>query len=74
MRAKLVQTDPAVTKGQPVIAATRITAELILEKLAAGETHEQLLESHPRLTREAILAALAHAAETLRNTPPRKAA
>jgi hypothetical protein len=31
--------------------------ELILEKLAAGEILEQLLEAHPRLTREAIQAA-----------------
>jgi uncharacterized protein DUF433 len=43
--------------GKPVIAGTRITVELILEKLAAGETAEQLLEAHPRLTREGILAA-----------------
>ncbi|HEX8559683.1 MAG TPA: DUF433 domain-containing protein [Pyrinomonadaceae bacterium] len=62
MRANLIQTDPAVMMGKPVIAGTRITVELILEKLAAGETPEQLLESHPRLTREAILAALAYAA------------
>ena len=40
--------------------------ELILEKLAAGETVEDLLEAHPRLTREAIRAALAFAAEALR--------
>jgi len=51
--------------GKPVIAGTRITVELILEKLAAGETVEQLLEAHPRLTREAIQAALAFAAEAL---------
>jgi uncharacterized protein (DUF433 family) len=52
--------------GKPVIAGTRITVELILEKLAAGETVEHLLAAHPRLTREAIRAALAFAAEALR--------
>ncbi len=41
------------------IAGTRITFELILEKLAAGESIGRVLEAHPRLTREAILAALA---------------
>jgi uncharacterized protein (DUF433 family) len=51
--------------GKPVIAGTRITVELILEKLAAGESIEQILESHPRLTREAISAALHYAAESL---------
>ena len=74
METNLIQTDPAVMMGKPVVAGTRITVELILEKLAAGETPEQILEAHPRLTREAILAALAYAAETLRNTPPKKAA
>lgn len=52
--------------GKPVVAGTRITVELILEKLAAGETVEQLLEAHPRLTRAGIQAALAVAAEALR--------
>jgi len=52
--------------GKPVIAGTRITVELIVEKLAAGETIDQILEAHPRLTREAIQEALAFAAEALR--------
>jgi uncharacterized protein (DUF433 family) len=58
---QLVVSDPKVMMGKPVIVGTRITVELILEKLAAGETPEQILESHPRLTREAIQAALAFA-------------
>jgi uncharacterized protein (DUF433 family) len=37
-----------------------------LEKLAAGETVEQILEAHPRLTREGIQAALGFAAQALR--------
>ncbi|MCF8038013.1 MAG: DUF433 domain-containing protein [Desulfohalobiaceae bacterium] len=37
---------------------TRITVDLILEKLGAGETIEELLSAYPRLTREGILAAL----------------
>jgi len=65
-RKKLVVSDPAVMMGKPVIAGTRITVELVLEKLAAGETIEQVLDAHPRLTREAIQAALAFAAEALR--------
>ena len=43
--------------GKPVIVGTRVTVELILEKLAAGETIEQLLEDYPRLTPDGILAA-----------------
>ncbi|HEY0005614.1 MAG TPA: DUF433 domain-containing protein [Pyrinomonadaceae bacterium] len=74
MNTNLIQSDPSVMMGKPVIAGTRITVELILEKLAAGETIEQLLEAHPRLTREAISAALSYALQTLQNTPPQKAA
>jgi uncharacterized protein (DUF433 family) len=66
MQRKLIVSDPAVMMGKPVIAGTRITVELILEKLAAGETIEQILDAHPRLTREAIQAALTFAAEALR--------
>ncbi len=57
----IIQSDPRIMMGKPVIAGTRITVELILEKLAAGETVEQLLEAHPRLTRKAIQAAAAEA-------------
>ncbi|MGO9570174.1 MAG: DUF433 domain-containing protein [Desulfomonilaceae bacterium] len=64
--AKFVVSDLSVMMGKPVIAGTRVTVELILEKLAAGETVDQILEAHPRLTREAIQAALAFAAEALR--------
>jgi uncharacterized protein (DUF433 family) len=62
----MVISDPNVMMGKPVVAGTRITVELILEKLAAGETAEQLLEAHPRLTREGIQAALKFASEALR--------
>ena len=58
---------PAVMMGKPVIVGTRITVESILDKLAAGETYEQLLEAHPRLTVEAIHAGLAFAADVLRS-------
>jgi uncharacterized protein (DUF433 family) len=56
-----IQADPAIMMGKPVIAGTRLTVELVLEKLAAGETIEQLLTAHPRLTREASQAALTFA-------------
>ena len=62
----LIESRPDVMMGKPVIARTRITVEGILEKLGAGETVEQLLEAHPRLTREGVQAALAFAAEALR--------
>jgi uncharacterized protein (DUF433 family) len=63
---RLIISDPAIMMGKPVVDGTRITVELILEKLAAGETVEQILSAHPRLTKEAIRAALAFAAEALK--------
>jgi uncharacterized protein (DUF433 family) len=74
METALIQSDPAVMMGKPVVAGTRITVELILEKLAAGETIEQILEAHPRLTRQSISAALVYAAQAVRNSPPKIAA
>lgn len=66
MQRNLIISDPDVMMGKPVVAGTRITVELILEKLAAGETMQQILEAHPRLTHEGIQAAIAFAAEVLK--------
>jgi uncharacterized protein (DUF433 family) len=63
---KLIVSNPHVMMGKPVIAGTRVTVELILEKLAAGETIQQILDAHPRLSEDAIRAALAFAANALR--------
>ena len=64
--SKLIVSNPKIMMGKPVIKGTRITVELILEKLAAGETTEQILDAHPRLTLKAIREALAFAAKALR--------
>ena len=66
MDGELIRSDPAVMMGKPVVAGTRITVELILEKFSAGETIDQILEAHPRLTREGVLAALDFAAQAPR--------
>jgi len=61
-----IKSDPTVMMGKPVITGTRVTVELILEKLAAGETVEQIIAEHHRLTKEGAYAALAFASEALR--------
>jgi uncharacterized protein (DUF433 family) len=66
MEKGIIEANPRVMMGKPVVAGTRITVELIVERLAAGETVEQLLEAYPRLTGKAIRAALAFAAEAIR--------
>ena len=62
----LIEVNPKIMMGKPVIKGTRLTVELILKSLAAGETNENLLASHPRLTLEAIAAALEFAADALK--------
>ena len=61
-----IESKANVMMGKPVIAGTRITVEWILERLGAGETIEQIVAEHPRLTREAVLAAVEFAARALR--------
>ncbi len=58
--------DPNIMMGKPVVAGTRISVELILEKLANGESFDDLIEAHPRLTKKAILSALKFASEALK--------
>ena len=65
METPLITSDPAVMLGKPVIAGTRITVELILRKLGAGESVEQILDAHPRVSREGVLAALRFAADAI---------
>ena len=62
----LIESRPDVLMGKPVIKGTRITVELILERLAAGETREDLITAYPRLSEPAIAAALHFAAQALR--------
>ena len=62
----MIVSGPSIMTGKPVVAGTRITVELILEKLAAGEPVEQILSEHPRLTEEGIRAALGFAVEVLK--------
>lgn len=62
-----IVTDPEVLLGKPTIKGSRITVELVLDRLADGWTVETLLEAYPRLTRDDIHAALAYGADRLRD-------
>ena len=57
-----IDINPAVMMGKPCIKGTRITVELIVEKLAYGETSEQIIESYPHVTQENIRSCLFYAA------------
>jgi uncharacterized protein (DUF433 family) len=68
----LIESNPKIMFGKPVIKGTRITVELILEKIAEGETVETILSQYPRLTKEKISSAVRFALQNLRKDfPPR---
>lgn len=62
-----IHSDPNVMMGKPVIRGTRITVELILEKVAAGESIEQIQQEHPHISAEQIRAALEYAKLVFKN-------
>jgi len=62
-----IASKPEVMYGKPVIKGTRISVDLILEKMSYGETIDSLLESYPYLSREAVLACLSFAADKTKN-------
>jgi uncharacterized protein (DUF433 family) len=61
-----IVSDPEVLVGKPTVKGTRLSVELILGWLAQGWSHDQVLEAYPQLARDDILAALAFAADKLR--------
>ena len=58
-----IEVNPAVLVGKPIIKGTRISVELILDRLADGWTMEEVLASYPNVSREDVLAALSFASE-----------
>ena len=62
-----ITSNPQVLLGKPVVRGTRISVELILGWLAQGWSVDDVLEAYPHITREDVLAALAFAAEMLRD-------
>jgi uncharacterized protein (DUF433 family) len=61
-----IEINPKIMMGKPAIKGTRIIVESILEKLSSGETEEDILHSHPHITKDNIKAALAFAAQSLK--------
>jgi uncharacterized protein (DUF433 family) len=59
--------DPAVLVGKPVIKGTRISVELILDRLADGWSNEDLLAAYPSLAAADIAAVFAFAASMLKD-------
>jgi len=60
-----VAVDAGVMLGKPTIKGTRITVELLLRKLADGESIQNLLDAYPHLQRDDVLAALSYGADVI---------
>jgi uncharacterized protein (DUF433 family) len=57
-----ITVDPAVCGGRPCIRGLRIRVKDVLDLLAAGATHEEILADYPYLDSDDIAAVLAFAA------------
>jgi uncharacterized protein (DUF433 family) len=57
-----VESKSGVMMGKSCIKGTRIPIYLILQKMAGGETADQLLTAYPQLTKEDLQACLEYAA------------
>ncbi|MDP6454242.1 MAG: DUF433 domain-containing protein [SAR202 cluster bacterium] len=59
--------DPKVLMGKPVIKGTRISVELIIDLLANGWSHEEILRNYPHLTSDDIAACLHYAHDVVKD-------
>jgi len=62
---KRIVVNQKIMLGKPVIKDTRLTVELIIEKLAYGETIQDLRKDYPFLAEDDVRAALLYAAKRL---------
>lgn len=60
---KIIVIHPGIRGGKPIIRGLRYTVYDVLSWLAAGMSHEEILDDYPDLTREDIYACLEYAAE-----------
>jgi uncharacterized protein (DUF433 family) len=68
-----ITSSPDIAFGKPVIKGTRMAVVFLLEHLAAGDSHKEIIDAFPFLKEEDILACLQYAAQLLdRNSIPKK--
>ena len=58
-----ISVDQNICHGQACISGTRVMVSVILDNLAAGLTVEEIVESYPSVSDDAVEAALHYAAE-----------
>ncbi|MFN8495976.1 MAG: DUF433 domain-containing protein [Caldilineaceae bacterium] len=60
-----IHSDPESLVGKPVVKGTRLSVDFILRLFANGWTFQEIFESYPRLSPEALQAVFAYASECL---------
>ena len=66
-RKLYIESNHGILYGKPTIKGIRIGVDLILEKLAAGDTVQDILDAYPKLTEEMIHACQSFAADSIKN-------
>ena len=73
-----IVSDNDVLVGKPTIKGTRISVEFVVGLLAQGWTENQIMENHPRLTKESLQAVFSYIQECIHDgllfTPSRQTA
>jgi uncharacterized protein (DUF433 family) len=59
----IITLETGKRSGKPCVRGLRITVYEVLEQLASGMTHEEILQAFPYLTEQDIRACLAFAAD-----------
>jgi len=60
-----IEINPEIMLGKPVIKGTRLTVEILVEKLAYGQTEKDILRDYPFIIKDDIKAALLYAHQVL---------
>lgn len=62
----VVHSDPEILGGTPVFVGTRVPLQSLIDYLAGGDSLDEFLRQYPSVERQQAQAALALAAEALR--------
>ena len=60
-----ITVDPAILVGKPIVKGTRISVELVLDRLAAEPDFDVFFEDYPSLTIDDVRACLAYASAVI---------
>ncbi len=62
-----ITVDPKILVGKPIVKDTRISVEFVIDLLAGGWSHQDILQDYPQLAEQDILACLDYAANMLKS-------